>query len=161
MAGVAHADAELFRGAKYALIGESAEGSTSDGRAAGFVALLESLGAQPVWLDAETHDRAVAVVSHLPQMLAVALAEVVQRETDPTGLPMALAGRGLRDALRLAGSPYPMWRDICLTNCENIARVLERMAQVLGRLRANLNSPELGDKFAAANELYKLLQNLQ
>ncbi len=63
-----------------------------------FVALIKELGAEPIWLEAEVHDRAAAVVSHLPQLLSVALAGVVRSQTDETGLPITLAGRGLRDA---------------------------------------------------------------
>ncbi len=169
VAGVAHADAELFRGARYALIGEASENSTSDAgsagtqdaRVAGFVALVESLGAQPRWLDAETHDWAVAIVSHLPQLVSVALAGVVRDEMDETGLPVTLAGPGLRDTLRLAGSSYEIWRDIGLTNTDNIARALDRVAQAIEHLRTRLASRELEDEFTAANELYKLLQDLQ
>ncbi len=165
LAGVAHADAELFRGAKYALIGEASEKSPSDAgstgeqgaRVAGFVALVESLGARPVWLDAETHDWAVAIVSHLPQLVSVALAGVVRDETDETGLPVTLAGSGLRDTLRLAGSSYEIWRDIGLTNPDNIARALDRVVQAIEHLRTRLSSRELADEFAAANELYKML----
>ena len=158
--GVANADAELFHGAKYALIGEG-DDSETDPRIQGFIALLESLGAQPLWLDAETHDWAAAVVSHLPQMVAVALAGVVREETDETGLPATLAGPGLREMLRLAGSPYAMWRDIGLTNTENIARALDRVSQAIEHLRARLTSRELEDEFVAANELYKILRGLQ
>ncbi len=161
VASIAHADAELFHGAKYALIGEAGDGSQADPRVQDFVALLESLGAQPVWLDAETHDWAAAIVSHLPQMVAVALAGVVREETDETGLPVTLAGPGLREMLRLAGSPYSMWRDIDLTNTDNIARALDRVAQAIEHLRARLTSRELEDEFAAANELYKILRGLQ
>src|SRR5580704_9544207 len=129
ISGIAAADANLFRGSKYALIsmtGEEHAGNPPHPGVAGnvgeFVALLERLGAEPIWLDAETHDRAAAVVSHLPQLLAVALAGVVRGQTDETGLPVRLAGRGLRDALRLAGSPYSVWRDIILTNSDNLDR---------------------------------------
>jgi prephenate dehydrogenase len=121
----------------------------------------ELFGAVPIWLDAETHDWAVAIVSHLPQLVSVALAGVVREETDETGLPVALAGRGLRDLLRLAGSPYPMWRDIALTNTDNMARALDRLAQAIEHLRTRLRSRELEDEFAAANELYKMLRDLQ
>ncbi len=159
--GIAHADAGLFRGVNYAVIGAAAEKGETDSRVTSFAGLLERFGARPVWLDAETHDWAAAIVSHLPQLLAVTLAEVVRDETDETGLPLTLAGRGLRDALRLAGSPYPMWRDICLTNTDNIARALDRVAQALDHLRTRLASRELEDEFAAANELYKILQDLQ
>lgn len=156
--GVAHADAELFRGAKYALIGAADD---ADSRVRAFAALVARIGGAPVWLDAETHDWAVAIVSHLPQLLSVALAGVIREEIDETGLPVTLAGRGLLDALRLAGSPYSMWCDICLTNTENIARSLDRLGQALDHLRMRLTSRELEDEFAAANELYKILRELQ
>ena len=155
VSGIESADPNLFRGAKYALIGERAEP-----RAAGFEALLRALGAEPVWLDAETHDWAAGIVSHLPQLASVALAGVVNDETDETGLPLSLAGTGLRDTLRLAGSPYAMWRDVCLTNRENLIRSLDRLIQGLEHLRGSLASRELGRQFDAANQLYKSLQEL-
>jgi prephenate dehydrogenase len=160
VAGVAHADGELFRGAKYALTGERSANGSEDSRIRKFLTLLESIGARPIWLDPEIHDWAVAIISHLPQMVSVALAGVVREETDETGLPMILAGSGLRDALRLAGSPYPMWRDVALTNTDNLARALDRMAQAIEDVRLRLASRELEDEFAAANELYKMLREL-
>ena len=161
VSGIAGADAGLFRGAKYALIGEADDASQADPRVADFVALLESLGAQPMWLDAETHDWAVAIVSHLPQLVSVALAGVVRGEIDETGLPVTLAGPGLRELLRLSGSPYPVWRDVVLTNTENISRALDRVAQAVEHLRMRLASRELEDEFTAANDLYKILRDLQ
>jgi len=163
-AGIAAADGELFRGARYALIRlvmGKADGEKLEPRVAEFAALVESFGAQPVWLDAEAHDRAAAIVSHLPQLLAVALAGVVRDQTDETGLPVTLAGRGLRDALRLAGSPYSIWRDIVLTNTDNIDRALEKMILALEQLRTELRSRALEDEFSAAGELYKILRDLQ
>ncbi|MCL5287589.1 MAG: prephenate dehydrogenase, partial [Acidobacteria bacterium] len=120
--GMENADAEIFAGAKYVLIGSEAE---ADERARRFASLIEKIGAQTVWMDAETHDWAVGIVSHLPQLVSVALAQVIRDETDETGLPLSIAGPGLRDALRLAASPYGVWRDICLTNPDNIARALD------------------------------------
>ncbi len=151
---IEHASAELFRSSRYALI---AAENDSDPRVHAFAALVRQLGAEPVWCDAETHDWAVGAVSHLPQMLAIALARVLRDETDETGMPLALAGSGLRDMLRIAGSPYGLWRDVALTNTENITRSLDRMTQAIEYLRTRLTSKELGDEFAAANELYKLL----
>ena len=113
-----------------------------------------------MWMDAATHDRAAAMVSHLPQLLAVALARVTREATDQTGLPLTLAGRGLRDALRLAGSPYSVWRDIVLTNTDNLDAALDRVSQAIEHLRSNLRQRELEDEFAAANEVYKILRNL-
>lgn len=149
--GIENADANLFRNAKYVLVGEEHEP-----RSARFAQWLQdALGVKPVWLDADTHDWAIAIVSQLPQLVSVALAGVVQDETDETGLPASLAGSGLRDALRLAGSPYDIWRDICLTNTDNIARALDRLGQALDQLRRSLATRELEKEFAAANTVYK------
>jgi prephenate dehydrogenase len=142
--GIENADAGLFRGAPYALI---AAENDPDTRVRDFARLLLAIGAQPVWCDAETHDWAVAIVSHLPQLVAV-----------ETGLPVALAGGGLQDTLRLAGSPYGVWRDILLTNKDNISRALDRLEQALDHLRTRLASKELEQEFQAANELYKILR---
>lgn len=152
--GVEHADVELFRGASYALIGN---GDDPDARVKAFESVVRAIGARPEWVDAETHDWAVGIVSHLPQLLAIALARTVQDETDETGLPLSLAGPGLQDVLRLAGSPYGMWRDIVHTNTENISRALDRLEQAVGHLRTRLTNKDLESEFAAANEIYKTL----
>lgn len=156
LSGAGHADAGIFRGAKYALIGDAAEESR-DLRVARFLELLRGMGAEPVWIDAETHDWAMAIVSHMPQLVSIALARVIADETDETGLPVSLAGNGLRDLLRIAGSSYEMWRDICLTNANNLARSLDRTAQAIDFLRTHLKSWELADEFRAANNIYKSL----
>jgi prephenate dehydrogenase len=164
ISGIEAADVNLFHGSKYALMRASAKENgheEREARVAGFVAVIKKLGAEPVWLEAETHDRAAAVVSHLPQLLSVALAGVVRNQTDETGLPVTLAGRGLRDALRLAGSPYSVWRDIILTNSDNLERVLDQMIQALEQVRSDLRSRALEEEFSAAGELYKILRDLQ
>jgi prephenate dehydrogenase len=156
--GIAAADEKIFQNAKYALIEENSE-TKNNPRVAAFTSLLEKMHAQPMWLDAETHDWAVAIISHLPQMAAIALAEVISAESDgeETGLPTSLAGSGVRDALRLAGSPYSMWRDIAFTNSDNLARALDRLAQAVEQLRTHLTSRDLENSFAEANRLHKSL----
>jgi prephenate dehydrogenase len=153
--GIENADAELFRGAPYALM---AIENDPDTRVTAFVQLLATVGAQPTWSDPETHDWAVGIVSHLPQLVSVALARVVQDETDETGLPLSLAGPGLQDTLRLAGSPYAVWRDILLTNTDNISRALDRLSQAIDYLRTQLTSKEIEHEFRTANDLYKSLR---
>jgi prephenate dehydrogenase len=153
--GVEHADAKLFRGAPYALMGLE---SDPDTRVRAFVEIVRAIGARPIWTDPETHDWAVGIVSHLPQLVSVALARVVQDETDETGLPLSLSGPGLQDMLRLAGSPYDTWRDILLTNTDNVSRALDRLAQAVDYLRTNLARKDLKEEFLAANELYKQLK---
>ncbi len=180
--GIAHADADLFRENTYALIAQSSEavaagrnlsrpnqetssqgdepGDTRDPRVSAFVKILEKIGARPLWVGAPQHDYAVGLASHLPQLAAVALASFLYDRLDENGLPITLAGPGLRDSLRLAGSPYSTWRDIVLTNQEVLSAALDLFARRLDELREKLASRELEADFDAANELYKLLRSL-
>jgi prephenate dehydrogenase len=178
LSGFAHADADLFRNTTYALVRESSNStvvaglqtrasspakepsSTHDPRVSAFLEILEKIGAQPLWLGAQQHDYAVGLVSHLPQLAAVALASFLYDRLDENGLPITLAGPGLRDSLRLAGSPYSTWRDIVLTNREVLSAALDLFARRLDDLRERLASRELEADFDAANELYKLLRSL-
>jgi prephenate dehydrogenase len=163
LSGIAAADAELFQGHSYALIAEGgaiATPTASEPRIAAFVKMLEKIGAQPVWIGARQHDYAVGLASHLPQLAAVALASFLYDRLDENGLPITLAGPGLRDTLRLAGSPYFTWRDIVLTNKELLSASLDLFARRLDELREKLGSRDLEADFDAANELYKLLRSL-
>jgi prephenate dehydrogenase len=158
LSGIAHADADLFRNATYALIGSSDE--THDPRVVAFVKILEKLEARALWLGAQQHDYAVGMASHLPQLAAVALGAFLYDHLDENGLPITLAGPGLRDTLRLAGSSYNTWRDIVLTNREVLSAALDLYARRLDELRERLGSRDLETDFDAANELYKLLRGL-
>jgi len=158
LSGFANADADLFKGATYALIGQSDD--VHDPRVTAFVKILEKIGARPLWLGAQQHDYAVGLASHLPQLAAVALSSFLYDRLDEKGLPITLAGPGLRDTLRLAGSPYSTWRDIVLTNREVLSAALDLLARRLDDMRERLGSRELEADFDAANELYKLLRSL-
>jgi prephenate dehydrogenase len=158
LAGIAHADADLFRNNTYALIGASKD--QTDPRISAFAKILEKIGARPLWLGAQQHDYAVGLASHLPQLAAVALASFLYDHLDENGFPITLAGPGLRDSLRLAGSPYSTWRDIVLTNKEVLSASLDLFARRLDDLRERLASRDLEADFDAANELYKLLRSL-
>jgi prephenate dehydrogenase len=158
LSGIAHADPDLFRNNTYALIGASSD--QHDARVSAFVKILEKIGARPLWLGAQQHDYAVGLASHLPQLAAVALGSFLYDHLDENGLPITLAGPGLRDSLRLAGSPYSTWRDIVLTNKEVLSAALDLFARRLDDLRERLASRDLEADFDAANELYKLLRSL-
>ena len=172
LSGMANATADLFKETTYALIGnnsssavisgetEKSSASQRDPRVNAFVKIIEKIGARPLWLGAQQHDYAVGLVSHLPQLAAVALGSFLYDRLDENGLPITLAGPGLRDSLRLAGSPYSVWRDIILTNREVLSASLDLFARRLDELRERLNSRELESDFDAANELYKLLRSI-
>jgi prephenate dehydrogenase len=182
--GLAGAEADLFRNSTYALIDPVGAGLASpadpastrpspsesdpsapialrsEPRIRAFLKLLEKIGARPLWLGAQQHDYAVGLVSHLPQLAAVALASFLYDHLDENGLPITLAGPGLRDSLRLAGSPYSTWRDIVLTNKEFLSVSLDLFARRLDDLREKLASRDLEADFDASNELYRLLRSL-
>jgi prephenate dehydrogenase len=136
LSGIAHADADLFRNNSYALIGASPD--QNDARISALIKILEKIGARPLWLGAQQHDYAVGLASHLPQLAAVALASFLYDHLDENGLPITLAGPGLRDSLRLAGSPYSTWRDIVLTNKEVLSAALDLFSRRLDDLRERL-----------------------
>ena len=158
LSGIAHADPDLFRDHSYALIGSSS--TQQEPRISAFVKILEKLGVRPLWIGAPQHDYAVGLASHLPQLAAVALAGFLYDRLDENGLPITLAGPGLRDSLRLAGSSYSTWRDIVLTNQEVLSAALDLLARRIDDLRERLASRELEADFDAANELYRLLRSL-
>jgi prephenate dehydrogenase len=106
-------------------------------------ALVRGLGARPVIVDAERHDRLMAYLSHLPQLTASALMRVVGDRVAPEEL--RLAGRGLTDTTRLASSPPGVWRDICSANADGIGEALDDLIAALTALRAGIGREDAVD----------------
>jgi prephenate dehydrogenase len=94
------------------------------------VELVGAVGAEPIFVEADAHDRAMAYVSHLPQLLASALYGVAAR----AGV-LGHAGAGFRDVTRIAGGPRAMWRDIFEANRQKIATALGDVIDPLVRVR--------------------------
>lgn len=145
--GAAAADPELLRGAPYALC---AGAETPAERRAGLETLVRGVGATPLWIDAEEHDRIVALVSHLPQMAVVALASLLEEAAARDPRVAALAGSGLRDLLRVASSPYPIWRDIGRTNAAPLGEALGRLARRLVEIAARMEKGDTQEWFDRA-----------
>lgn len=152
VSGIGNADAALFENASYALTPLSPD-HLSDERVRAFCALVKSVGAHPFVSDSAAHDRAVAYLSHLPQLLSSSLASLITERGTEDFFPLELAASGLRDVTRLAESPYAVWRDICLTNVENIQTALDSLIQKLENIRLHLSDRELEREFAQALEL--------
>ena len=155
--GVENARADLFAGARYILtplLREHLETPTAQE----FRGWLDRIGARVMVMDAELHDEVVAWTSHLPQLVATALASTVVERLAADNLQ--LAAGGLRDTTRLAESPYSVWRDICLTNSDNIEQALSAMLQKLEHLRDSLRSRAMQLEFEAAQQLRERLKNL-
>ena len=106
-------------------------------------AFVSGLGAHPTTMTAQEHDRLMSLISHLPQLAATALMEVVGRAATGSGLKMA--GQGLVDTTRLASSPADVWRDICVTNADEIRAALDLLIERLSEMRADLERAEVID----------------
>ena len=141
--GLEHARPDLFVGRPWLLtpIGDTAAVE----KLSSFVA---ALGATPRILGVEAHDRLLAFLSHLPQLAASALMQVVGDAVGSEGLE--LAGRGLADTTRLASSPSDIWTDIAATNADEIGEALDTLIALLKELRGDLAS---GDRLAEIFEV--------
>jgi prephenate dehydrogenase len=141
--GVEAADADLFRGRPYVLTARQPE----------LEKWVEAIGARLVILDPAEHDRLVAVVSHLPQLLSTALANVIAEQPGSA----KVAGPAASDLTRLALSPFDIWRDIFATNAPSIEAALGTYIARLETLRVQLRSPEMERVFEmAANSAREL-----
>jgi prephenate dehydrogenase len=86
---------------------------------------------------------------------------LIADESAEARLPLELAASGFRDITRLAESPYPVWRDICLTNIENIQRALEALVEKLESMKMHLSDRELEREFKQALKLREKLREIQ
>jgi prephenate dehydrogenase len=155
--GAAIADAELYRGATWALAPASPDDWMPSLAAREFVGWVERLGARPLILSPEEHDRVTAMTSHLPQLLSTALAACLW-DNLPDRSRVELAGGGLRDMTRLAGSSYAIWADILETNREEIEAALDAARAELDLLRRDLGSPEVAERFDRAQRLHRAIR---
>jgi prephenate dehydrogenase len=138
--GLEHARPDLFKGRPWLFTPRGDSGGESLDK---LVAFVRAMGADPRILDAAAHDRLLAFLSHLPQLTASALMQVVGDAVGANGLE--LAGRGLIDTTRLASSPAEIWRDIAATNADEIGQALDTLIDLLQELRGDLTT---GDRLA-------------
>jgi prephenate dehydrogenase len=119
--GAAHANGELFRGATWFL---TPGAGTEPDRYRTLHGFVSSLGAVPVAVDPEAHDRLVALTSHLPHAVANLLLNQAGESRIDGHEPLAAAGGSLRDMTRVAGANPRIWIDIFLDNAEALAAAL-------------------------------------
>ena len=117
------------------------------------VYFLRQLGAQVMFLDADEHDAIAADVSHLPQLLAIALTNFITRHTDSSEAKLRLAAGGFRDMTRIAMSPFSVWKEIFSTNLLNVLTSLDQFIETLQTVREQLAEDKLQKTFEQANHL--------
>jgi prephenate dehydrogenase len=153
VSGAENAEARLFSGAVW-LFTPAAPFMSERGATAAleFRTLVEGFGCRTLEMDAGRHDELLAWVSHLPQFLATALSALLEDKFGGDSELRAIGGRALREMTRLGSSPYSMWRDVALTNAQNVEETLEALEQRLAHLRENLDGPGLREEFEHANQ---------
>lgn len=156
--GFPAATPDLFKGYPYVLTPDAAVPAEA---VQGLAKLIKEMGAKVVLRSPGDHDREVAMVSHLPHILAVAMAQSVRDLESAQNLdPMLLAGRSFREMTRIADSSPEMWRDIFLNNRENILAGLDFLEQRLERFKACLRQSDgagIEEAFLEAQSVRKKL----
>jgi len=152
--GVEFADAHLFQGAAW-LITPVPGQNVDDGLCGDFLEWVDKIGAKIATLEPQKHDRLCAWISHLPQMVSTALAASLVDEFGEDAPLLPAGGRALREMTRISASPYSMWRDIALTNKNNIQEALLKLEQRLAHIRENLDTRRLAEEFERAHHLKK------
>lgn len=100
--------------------------------------LVLKMRAIPLILKAERHDYITAAISHLPHILAASLVNLVH-DKDEDGLMKMIAAGGFKDITRIASSSPVMWQSICLTNTDNILKLLDEYIHALETIHSKLN----------------------
>jgi len=141
--GVKGADETLFDGAVWYLTPHE---RTQAQALARLSAVIEQLGAEPVAIDAEAHDRLMASVSHLPHVLANLLVAQALRSAPAVSAGGPLAGVGVnpsfRDATRVAGANTAVWTDIYLANADLLAEAIDEAIRELSGVRDALDAED-------------------
>ena len=137
-AGPEAANGDLFKDARYFLCPVS---TTPSGALDSMQEVVRGIGAIPEVLSADEHDRLVAQISHLPQLLSTLLADQVGENTE-------FSGPGLKSMLRLAGSPFHVWRDIFRTS-PYLPGEVEQFLKRLSAAQESINSGDLDEIKAA------------
>ena len=146
-AGLPNARPDLFDRREWLVV----QGGAAEADAHDLERFVRGLGAVPRRVDADVHDRLMAYVSHLPQLLSTALMATAADAVGKTGL--AAAGPGFTDMTRLASSPVEIWRGILATNADYVAEALSALVKALpladGRLA---DAARIEAMFRGANE---------
>ena len=152
VAGVEHADADLYRG-KQVILTPVERTLTAQLRLAQEV--WAALGCRVIQMAPEAHDAAFAAVSHLPHLLGFALMNSIAAQ--PAGASfMGLAGPGFRDFSRIAASDPQVWRDILLSNQKEVlqqSRLFRHALEALEQMLASGNARALEQAISEASNL--------
>ncbi len=150
LSGVENADADLYMGRQVVLTPIERTNTVQIQQA---VDVWSALGCRVVRMAPEAHDAAFAAVSHLPHLIAFAMMNAISGQ--PMGRDfLSLAGPGFRDFTRIAAAEPAMWRDVMLSNREELlaqSKIFQRNLQALDLMIANGNSDALLEQIENAS----------
>lgn len=112
----------------------------SEEKIASYKELVQTLGAIPLVLSYEEHDYVTAAISHLPHVIAAGLVNLVHDSDSRDGTMKLIAAGGFKDITRIASSSPVMWQQICLTNTDNITKLLNAYIHALLQIKEALES---------------------
>ena len=152
LSGVAHARADLFKGARYFLTPTNRTDPYAYREVAG---LVRDLGAVPTAVDPEKHDLLMAALSHLPHLMAAALLKVA---SDISPEALSFAGPSFRDLTRVGASNPALWSDILAENAPALGEALGAFAGAMAQLGSEIKDREaIKRRFLDAREAYDAL----
>ena len=151
--GAQEAVPELFEGRPYVLV-LSGSDDWDKPQVQEFHRWVTLIGARPILLDADQHDRLVAFTSHVPQLVSTALASVL---ADVAGAP-EVAGPAVLELTRLALSPFSIWRDILATNDKHVEAALALLIAKLKDFQKDVRSEALAENFEIAASFASILR---
>jgi prephenate dehydrogenase len=150
--GYSNSFAHLFENAYYTLTPCS---STLPEAMNTLKSIIEGIGAIPIVMSAQEHDRATGGISHLPHIVAAALVNLIKELDSESGKMALLAAGGFRDITRIASSSPVMWENIVLSNKNQIIKLLALFEEKLHAITndlVNINSEAVYDFFAEARQ---------
>ena len=117
--------------------------------------LVSDMGALPIVIDYKEHDYVVASISHLPHVIASSLVTTIKHSDNKQETMKLLAAGGFKDITRIASSSPEMWQQICLTNTDNIVKVLDNFSNNLNSFKniiANREEQSIYDRFEESRD---------
>jgi len=152
--GIEEADSHLFQDKTYILTPANKSNLMALEK---IFLLINTIGTKRLILDPLEHDRIVGAVSHLPQIIAVSLTNMIGTlaQGENNNNYFKTIGEGFKDMTRIALSPYKIWEDICGTNKETILEMIQKYKQCLNLIEDKLiNDPEgLKEEFQKTRKL--------
>jgi prephenate dehydrogenase len=153
--GPTAARADLFADRVWSYDADAPAGTRA--RAASFI---EAMGARPVAIASPEHDRVVALTSHLPQLVAVALGSHLASRLDANDSLAEFCGTGMQSMLRLAGSSWSVWEAVMRANARPLAQEVRTLGNILSDIAAALEGDALGtlaERFSQAADAHRAL----